>query len=62
VNDIFKIDRLILAARSELLDHDIGVLSASTAFGKTVVAAYLIAKRGVNTLILVNTRSSKTVV
>jgi superfamily II DNA or RNA helicase len=56
VNDIFKIDRLILAARSEPLDHDIGVLSASTAFGKTVVAAYLIAKRGVNTLILVHRR------
>ena len=37
-----------------LLKHDTGVLSASTAFGKTVVAAYLIAKRSVNTLILVH--------
>ncbi|MGD8513752.1 MAG: restriction endonuclease subunit R, partial [Deltaproteobacteria bacterium] len=32
-----------------LLSHDTGVLSASTAFGKTVVASFLIAKRGVNT-------------
>ncbi len=37
-----------------LLEYDTGVLAASTAFGKTVVAAYLIAKRSVNTLILVH--------
>ena len=37
-----------------LLKYDTGVLSASTAFGKTVIAAYLIAKRSVNTLILVH--------
>ena len=37
-----------------MLSHDIGVLSATTAFGKTVVAAYMIAERGVNTLILVH--------
>jgi superfamily II DNA or RNA helicase len=43
-------------AAKAMQDHDIGVLSASTAFGKTVVAAYLIAKRGVNTLILVHRR------
>ncbi len=42
------------AAADALLEHDTGVLSASTAFGKTVVAAYLIAKRSVNTLILVH--------
>ena len=36
--------------------HDAGVLSATTAFGKTVVAAWLIAKRGVNTLVLVHRR------
>ena len=42
-----------LAARA-LLEHDTGVLSASTAFGKTVVAAYLIAARAVNTLVLVH--------
>ncbi len=32
-----------------LLQHETGVLAASTAFGKTVVAAYLIAQRRVNT-------------
>ena len=37
-----------------LLKDDTGVLSASTAFGKTVIAAYLIAIRSVNTLILVH--------
>jgi superfamily II DNA or RNA helicase len=44
------------AVADALLEHDTGVLSASTAFGKTVVAAYLIAKRSVNTLILVHLR------
>ena len=34
--------------------HDTGVLAASTAFGKTVVATYLIALRKANTLILVH--------
>jgi superfamily II DNA or RNA helicase len=42
------------AAAEALAAHDIGVLSAGTAFGKTVVAAWLIAQRGVNTLILVH--------
>jgi len=37
-----------------LFKHDTGVLSASTAFGKTVVAIDLIAKRKVNTLVLVH--------
>jgi superfamily II DNA or RNA helicase/very-short-patch-repair endonuclease len=36
--------------------HDIGVLSATTAFGKTVIAAWLIAQRGVSTLVLVHRR------
>ena len=40
------------AARA-LLAADIGVLSATTAFGKTVIGAYLIAQRKVNTLVLV---------
>ncbi len=44
-----------MAAR-DLLAHDTGVLAATTAFGKTVVAAWLIAKRGVNTLVLVHRR------
>jgi superfamily II DNA or RNA helicase len=43
-------------AAISMLSHDIGVLSATTAFGKTVAAAYLIAERGVNTLILVHRR------
>ena len=34
--------------------HDTGVLAATTAFGKTVVAAKLIAERNTNTLILVH--------
>ncbi|MDE0037355.1 MAG: DEAD/DEAH box helicase family protein [Gammaproteobacteria bacterium] len=41
------------AARS-LAAHDTGVLAAATAFGKTVVAAWLIARRGVNTLVVVH--------
>ncbi len=44
------------AAAEAMLAHDIGVLSATTAFGKTVLAAWLIAQRGVNTLILVHRR------
>ncbi len=45
-----------LAAASEMLAHEVGVLSAGTAFGKTVVAAWLIARRRVNTLVLVHRR------
>ena len=41
----------------QLLKHDNGTLSATTAFGKTVTAAALIAKRSVNTLILVHTKA-----
>ncbi|PYI87734.1 MAG: restriction endonuclease subunit R [Verrucomicrobia bacterium] len=41
-------------AAQALLKHDMGVLAATTAFGKTVVAAWLIAQRGVNTLVLVH--------
>ena len=39
-------------AAQRLLAFDHGVLSAATAFGKTVVCSYLIAERKVNTLIL----------
>jgi superfamily II DNA or RNA helicase/very-short-patch-repair endonuclease len=42
------------AAADALLAHDDGILAATTAFGKTVIAAWLIAKRGVNTLVLVH--------
>lgn len=41
-------------AADALLEHHIGVLSATTAFGKTVVGAYLIGARKVSTLILVH--------
>lgn len=41
-------------AAAAMLAHDTGVLSATTAFGKTVLAAWLIARRGVNTLVLVH--------
>ena len=44
------------AAAKTMLSHDTGVLAATTAFGKTVVAAWLIAQRGVNTLVLVHRR------
>jgi superfamily II DNA or RNA helicase len=37
-----------------MLKHDTGVLCAPTAFGKTVTAAAMIARRGVNTLVLVH--------
>lgn len=42
-----------LASKS-LLDHDTGVLSATTGFGKTVIGASMISKRKVNTLIIVH--------
>ena len=41
-------------AVAAMLHHDTGVLCAPTAFGKTVIAAALIARRGVNTLVLVH--------
>jgi superfamily II DNA or RNA helicase len=40
----------------QLLAYDEGILCAPTAFGKTVVGACLIARRGVSTLILVHRR------
>ncbi len=43
-------------AAEAMLKHETGVLVAPTAFGKTVVAAWLIARRGVNTLVMVHTR------
>ena len=41
-------------AAKEMLKNENGVLAATTAFGKTVIAAELIAERKVNTLILVH--------
>ncbi len=43
-------------AFESLVRHDHGVLAATTAFGKTVLAAALIAHRGCNTLVLVHRR------
>jgi len=42
------------AAVREMLKHEVGVLCAPTAFGKTVTAAALIARRKVSTLVLVH--------
>ncbi len=42
------------AAVDAMLRHDAGVFCAPTAFGKTVTAAAMIARRGVNTLVLVH--------
>ncbi|MEK7435944.1 MAG: DEAD/DEAH box helicase, partial [Pseudomonadota bacterium] len=42
------------SAVAAMLSYDAGVLCAPTAFGKTVAAAAMIAKRGVNALVLVH--------
>ncbi|WP_260292488.1 TOTE conflict system archaeo-eukaryotic primase domain-containing protein [Sedimenticola hydrogenitrophicus] len=42
------------AAVREMFKHEVGVLCAPTAFGKTVTAAALIARRKVSTLVLVH--------
>lgn len=42
------------AAVAAMLHHDAGVLSAPTAFGKTVTAAAIISRRKTNTLVLVH--------
>ncbi len=44
------------AAADDLLAHETGVLAAATGFGKTVMAASMIASRGTNTLVLVHRR------
>lgn len=41
-------------AVQKLMKHSCGILSATTGFGKTVVAASLISKRNVNTLVIVH--------
>ena len=43
-------------AAEKMLSYTDGVLSAATAFGKTVVCSYLIAERKVNTLILLQSK------
>lgn len=49
-NGALRIQQELAAQR--LLAYDHGILSAATAFGKTVVCSHLIAERKVNTLIL----------
>lgn len=44
------------AAAEAMVAHDTGTLAATPAFGKTVIAAWLIAQRAVNTLVLVHRR------
>ena len=46
-----------IPAAEALLMYNNGVLSATTAFGKTIIAAYLIGQRKVNTLVLVHTQA-----
>jgi hypothetical protein len=43
-------------AIAALLPHDTGVLAATTAFGKTILALRMMAERGRNTLVLVHRR------
>lgn len=45
-----------LEAGHAMLEHDNGILSASPAFGKTVVALWIIAQKNINTLIIVHRR------
>jgi len=49
-----KSDQLL--AQQAMLTHEMGVLAARTGFGKTVIAASLIAERAVSTLIIINSR------
>ena len=44
-------------AADTMLLHENGVLAVPTAFGKTVIAAYMIAQHKVNTLVLVHTQA-----
>ena len=41
-------------AAKKLMENETGILSASTAFGKTILALWIIAQRKVNTIILVH--------
>ena len=44
-------------AADALLEQNTGVLSATTAFGKTVIASYMIGQRKTNALVLVHTQA-----
>jgi len=52
-NGTLRLEQQIAA--EAMLQYENGILSATTAFGKTVVGAYLISKRQTNTLVLVHT-------
>lgn len=52
----FRLRKSQQAAISALVKYDTGILHAPTAFGKTVTAIGMIAKRKTNTLILVHSR------
>ena len=58
INVIFSgnLRHLQQEAGLQLLAHDNGILFGPTAFGKTVIAAWLIAQRKVNTLVVVHRR------
>jgi superfamily II DNA or RNA helicase len=56
VSFLGKLHEVQEAAVAALEPHDFGVLAATTAFGKTVVGAKMIAARGLNTLVLVHRR------
>jgi superfamily II DNA or RNA helicase len=56
VSFLGKLHDVQAAAVAALEPHDFGVLAATTAFGKTVVGARMIAARGLNALVLVHRR------
>ena len=51
---IGTLDKKQEKAMNQLLSHDIGVLSAATGFGKTVISAKIISELKTNVLIIVN--------
>lgn len=51
-----KLSNEQLLAGTAMLKHENGILSATTAFGKTVVAIWMIAQRKTNTLVIVHRR------
>ncbi len=53
---IGKLSSEQLLAGTAMLKNDNGILSATTAFGKTVVAIWMIAQRQTNTLVIVHRR------
>lgn len=52
--DLIQLTKKQEKVKDELIKHDTGILSATTEFGKTVVAASIISELKTNTLILVD--------